>query len=96
LPPDRKITITGYINQCYEPDTWLVFITSLPRERFESEAHVLRADARFRFVLATTQLKPGTYLLEFGKTRKGAGGLRFTVTPATTTIDLGELGECDV
>jgi len=74
----------------------LVFITASPPGRFESETKVLRADGRFTFVLHAAKLTPGSYYLRFGRSKKFAGGQRFTVTSDTTKIDLGEVGACDV
>jgi hypothetical protein len=46
--------------------------------------------------LDATTVRPGDYLLNYGKTRKGAGGRRFAIKPGTGNIDLGQIGECDV
>jgi hypothetical protein len=96
-PTSKKITITGFLSSCYKPTGYLVFITSSPRAAgFESEAKTLRADGRFTFILDAATLKPGDYFLNFGRTKRGAGGQKFTLTSDTTKIDLREIGECDV
>jgi len=97
-PASRKITVTGLIAPCYKPNRWLVFITSLPRTTppFESRPTILGADGRFTVVLDATTVRPGDYLLKCGKTKDGAGGMRFTIKPGTGNIDLGVIGSSDV
>jgi hypothetical protein len=88
--------VTGFISQCYKPNKYVVFIDASPPRRFESETKVLGADGLFTFVLDAAKLTPGSYYLRFGRSKRGAGGQRFTVSSDTTKVDLGEVGECDV
>jgi len=92
----KAITVSGTVNSCYKPNKWVVFVTSVPRGNFESDTVVLGPNGRFTLELDAAKARPGNYFLNFGKTKKGAGGRRFTITPDGATVNLGTVGECDV
>src|SRR5262249_5642438 len=95
-PSSDTIRIIGFVNQCYKPNKWIVFVTSIPAGRFESRSVVLNSTGRFTLTLDRAKLTPDDYLLNFGKQKKGAGGRRFTIEANTLSVNLGEIGECDV
>ena len=88
--------MTGRISPCYKPTRWIVFVTSIPRGRFESQPTVVGADGRFTLTLDAMKLLPGDYFLNFGKTKAEAGGRRFAIKGDTVSVDFGQLGECDI
>lgn len=96
-PSRDKIRITGYVNACYQPNGSIGFISAISRTyKFESPSVRLNKTGRFVIDLKRADLTPGDYTLRFGKTRSGAGYLRFTVKPETTVVDLGQVGDGDV
>jgi hypothetical protein len=96
-PAESKIiTVAGTVNSCYKPNKWVVFVTSVPRGTFESETVVLGPNGRFTLRLDPANAKPGKYVFNFGKTKRGAGGKVFTITPDSTAINLGTVGDCDI
>src|SRR5262245_19729956 len=68
LPTERKITVTGFVNPCYKPNKYLVFIDANPLRRYESETKVLGADGRFTFVVDAARLTPGSYFVKRPRT----------------------------
>jgi hypothetical protein len=88
------ITVTGFLNACYRPNKWQVWMTGFPPNNFESPTYVVGRDGRFTFTLDADKVKPGDYGLHFGYRRAGAGFYRFTIK--SRDVNLGEIGECDV
>jgi hypothetical protein len=95
-PPSksRTVKVTGFINGCYKPNKWQVWIIGVRPNNFESPTFVVGRDGRFTFSLDTDKVQPGDYGLRFGYTRAGAGYYRFTINSAD--VNLGKVGECDV
>ena len=90
----KTIKVTGFINSCYKPNKWQVWIIGVRPNTFESPTFVVGRDGRFTFSLDTDKVQPGDYGLRFGYTRAGAGYYRFAINSAD--VNLGEVGECDV
>jgi hypothetical protein len=90
----KTIKVTGFINACYKPNKWQVWITAVPPNNFESPTFVVGPNGRFTFTLDTDKVKPGDFWLRVGYTRRGAGSYRFTIK--SEDVNLGEIGNCDV